>query len=371
VTDAVPEAGDGAQPLSLLDDSAVLDGSAISDGSAIATLRADPPPPQRRRLSRKLRRLLALLLILLLLLVAAFAGWYLVTRKPISELPGTALTDVPSYKGSIYGIERPLGVAVTPDGSRIYATQNGDPHAVLVFDRNGKSLGSLALPEPDIGHTPVYLSVAPDGNVYVGDRATGQIYVFSAAGSYVKTFTPADPGLVLSPLGIAVGADGTVYVADVISSDPADHCILVFSATGDVKAVLGKGSLSFPNEIALDPDGNLFVADANDGRLLVFTPDGTQTTLVAHGVGDGDLGLPRGVGIDDRGRIFVVDTSDHMVRTYAKSDPIVDPPAFQGSFGDQGVDDGMFQYPNGLAVDTRGRVYIADTENNRIQVWGY
>jgi sugar lactone lactonase YvrE len=42
-----------------------------------------------------------------------------------------------------------------------------------------------------------------------------------------------------------------------------------------------------------------------------------------------------------------------------------------GSFGNQGREDGTFLFPNGLATDTRGRIYVADRENNRIQVWGY
>ncbi len=44
---------------------------------------------------------------------------------------------------------------------------------------------------------------------------------------------------------------------------------------------------------------------------------------------------------------------------------------FLGSFGSEGVDDGAFAYPNGIAVDGRGRLYIADSTNNRVQLWSY
>jgi DNA-binding beta-propeller fold protein YncE len=279
---------------------------------------------------------------------------------------------MPTYKGAFYGIDKPLGVAVSADGAHIYATQSGSKAAVISFDRDGTKLGQLEFPsESGSIHAPVYLTFAPSGDLYVGDRAAGAIYIFDAAGTYKSTFTPKDSSVHVSPLGVAVGADGSVYVANVLSNTAAEHCILVFDADGNLTGTYGKGQLSYPNQLALDAAGNLYATDSNHGRLVVFEPGGKQTTLVAHGVGEGDLGLPRGLGIDDQGRIYVVDTTDHMVRTYRKADTATGAPPFAGSFGEQGIEDGRFMYPNGLAVDGRARVYVADRENNRIQVWGF
>ena len=50
---------------------------------------------------------------------------------------------------------------------------------------------------------------------------------------------------------------------------------------------------------------------------------------------------------------------------------VTTPPTFVGSFGTLGVGDGQFNYPNGLAVDARARIYVTDRENNRVQVWGF
>jgi sugar lactone lactonase YvrE len=60
-----------------------------------------------------------------------------------------------------------------------------------------------------------------------------------------------------------------------------------------------------------------------------------------------------------------------MVRTYRRIDPVTAAPPFVGAFGEQGIEDGRFMYPNGLAVDARARIYVADRENNRIQIWGF
>ncbi len=112
---------------------------------------ADEEPPQGRRRRR------ALLIFLMLLLGAflLFTGWYLIYRKPVTEipLPGVTVEDLPQYKFSIYGVTAPTGVAVNADGSRIYATQTeGDP-MVVAFDGAGKQIASLK-PPADVERQP-------------------------------------------------------------------------------------------------------------------------------------------------------------------------------------------------------------------------
>lgn len=328
-----------------------------------------PPTDEGRR---KRRRLLAWLLIAALVIVGALLAWYLANRKPLSELPGLGNDKAPTYKTSIYGAGQPLGVAVSPDGSLIYATQSGAKPAAYIFDRNGEKVGELKPPGKGGYHVPVYLTVSPvNGDVYVGDRGAGKIYVYAADGTYRTTFTPKGKVGPFSPLGLAVAKDGTLYVADAASSKPADHRILVFAKDGTLVKTLGKGQLNFPNSVLVRDNGAVYVADSNNGRVVGFDTNGKETTLLARGVGDGDLGLPRGMAVDDRGRLFVVDTTDHMVRLFTTSSSPTTPPTYVASFGDQGVGDGQFMYPNGVASDGRGRIYVTDRQNNRIQVWGY
>lgn len=325
------------------------------------------PVDDRRRRRRKI---LAWLLAVLMLLVGALVAWYLLTRKPISQLPGTNFVAMPTYKTAFYGIEQPLGVAETPDGSTLFATHGGAKAGVTMFDRDGRTVRELDLPTEPAMHVPVYLTIAPNGNLYVGDRAAGQVYIYAPNGDYIERFIPQDDTVTFSPLGVAVAQDGTLYLADVSSDKPADHRILVFDPNGKLTHTWGQGELNYPNQMLLD-GGGLYVTDSNNGRLLVFDAEGQRSTLLATGAGAGDLGLPRGVGIDDRGRVFVADTTDHMVRMYTRGAQLTDHPEFVGSMGDQGMGDGEFNFPNGLDVDARARIYIADRENNRIQVWGF
>ncbi len=329
------------------------------------------PSPEVAEKRRRRRKLLAWLLALALLLTAALVGWYLLTRKPLSQLPGVNVVPMPSYKTSIYGVEKPLGVAATGDGSTVFVSHGGQKPGVAMFDRDGRRLRDLEFPAEPAYHVPVYLTVAPDGKLYVGDRAANAVHVFSGAGDYEATFAPADEKVLFSPLGVAVDADGSLYVADVKDSDPARHRILVFAADGTLTRTLGEGRLNYPNQLLVDAAGNVYATDSNNAKLVVITPDGELTMLMGPGAGAGDLGLPRGLGIDDRGRGFSADTTDHQVRVYTLGPGVTTPPTYVGSFGTAGVEDGQFQYPNGLAVDARARIYITDRENNRVQVWGF
>ncbi|MDC5695714.1 SMP-30/gluconolactonase/LRE family protein [Intrasporangium calvum] len=334
---------------------------------------ATPPAVVEDPRGRRRRRIIAWLLVVALVLFGAVAAWYLLNRKPLSELPGLDVDKVPTYKTALYGVEKPLGVAVSLDGSLLYVTQSGTKPAAFILDRDGNSVGRLKPPAADKGyHVPVYVAVHPtSGDVYVGDRAAGKVYVYDRAGTYRSTFTPKDKKITFSPLGLGVSADGTVYVADASSAEPKNHRILVFAPDGSLVKTLGKGELNYPNAIVPGAQDAIYVTDSNNGRVVVFDSTGAMTTLLARGIGDGDLGLPRGMALDDQGRLFVVDTTDQQVRVFTTGAMPTDHPAYVGSFGDQGREDATFLFPNGVATDTRGRVYVADRENNRIQVWGY
>jgi tripartite motif-containing protein 2/3 len=114
-------------------------------------------------------------------------------------------------------------------------------------------------------------------------------------------------------------------------------------------------------------DGSLVVADSGNSRVIVFEPNGTVRGALERGTMDAALGMPRGLAINSKGTLYVVDTVNQVVRVFA-SDPS-GLPTFSTSFGDVGELDGQFNYPNGIATDSDGRVYVVDRENGRLQVW--
>jgi DNA-binding beta-propeller fold protein YncE len=321
------------------------------------------------------RRRIALLILLALAAtgLVLFSAWYLITRKPISELPlpGLTVEDVPHYAFSVYGVTAPTGVAVTADGSRIYVTQTEVDPGVLMFDGKGTLLGALEAPATtDSSYVPVYVAINPtNGDVYVSDRPTGSIFVFDAAGSFRRVFEPGKSLTGWQPLGLGFDRTGHLYVTDVSGPFNTVH---EFDVDGTLVRTIGDaGMFDFPNGAAVDDAGNLYVTDSNNGRLVVFDASGRQRGIVRRGSAAGDLGLPRGIAIDDSGRAYVVDTSGQSVQLYHVLGEEDAPPAYIGKFGAAGADDGAFQYPNGVAVDGRARIYVTDWRNNRVQVWTY
>jgi DNA-binding beta-propeller fold protein YncE len=260
---------------------------------------------------------------------------------------------------------------VTPDGSRIYVTQTEVDPRVLVFDGKGTPLGAL---EPPAGtgssHVPVYVAIDPNGgDVYVSDRPTGSILVFDADGAFLRVFEPGKSLTGWQPLGLGFDRTGHLYVTDVSGPFNSVH---EFDVDGTLVRTIGEaGMFDFPNGVAVDDAGNVYVTDSNNGRLVVFDPTGRERGIVRRGSAAGDLGLPRGTAIDDSGRVYVVDTSGQGVQLYHVVGDDEAPPAYIGKFGAAGADDGAFQYPNGIAVDGRARIYVTDWRNNRVQVWTY
>lgn len=331
-----------------------------------AELDTDPGKRRRRR-----KALVLLLLFLGLLALLGVALWYLLFRQPIPiPLPVIPPPAIPTYTTSVYGATGPSGVAVNAAGDRIYVAETKGDRVVRMFDAGGNQLGVLRPPaETGPEHVPVYAAVDPtNGDVYVSDRPTGSLYVYDRDGNYKREFRPAEAADGWQPLGLSFDGDGNLYVTDLNGTQR----VLKFDSAGNLVATYGADQgLLFPNGVAADKDGRVYVTDSNNGRLIVFEPDGAVAGKIGRGAGSGNLGLPRGIAIDGQGRVFVADSSGQGVQVYAVLVPGDARPDDLGFFGDQGLADGQFAFPMGLAVDGRGRVYIADTGNDRVQVWSY
>ena len=327
------------------------------------------PPEKRSR--RKL--ILAMILGGLLLLFLAFATWYLLFRKPITQLPLPTIEQgvMPGFSFAAYDLDKPLGIAVSSDGSRIYVTQTGGSQATVMLDGKGTKLAELAPPAAITAHAgQLYVAVDPKtGDVYATDRSAGKVYIYGADGAYHATLAPApDPGA-WQPLGITFDGAGNLYVSD---AGGAFQTVRRFDRSGNVTLTIGaEGMLSYPNGIAVDPAGDIYVTDSNNGRLLVFDAAGTKLGGVQRGPASGELSLPRGIAIDDQSHVYVVDAVGQGVQVYRPFAGGDQAPRYVNKFGREGTVDGAFEFPNGIAVDGRGHVYVADWNNDRIQIWSY
>ncbi len=331
----------------------------------------EPAPEQPTGMSRRTVIILIVVLCVVLALVAGAFVWYLSTRKPLSQIPLFSQETPPTYSYAMYDVAQPLGVALDETNNRVYVTQSSGDRTVLIFDFDGNKVG--ALEPPDDGaemHMPVYVAVDPaTAEVYVTDRATGAVNVYDSGGGYLREFRP-EGVTAWTPLAVAFGKDGNLYVSDV-----TEEAQQIWVASTDGKLIRKMGlpdDLAFPNGIAALDEVRVAVSDSNHGRVVVYGGQEAAIGALARGNADAPLGLPRGLAVDDTGRLYVVDTVNHVVRVYKPTDEEAGYiPEYSFSFGEEGSVDGTFEYPNGIAVDSRGRLFITDRENNRVQVWSY
>jgi DNA-binding beta-propeller fold protein YncE len=163
-----------------------------------------------------------------------------------------------------------------------------------------------------------------------------------------------------SPAAIAVDPNGNVLVADtgngrVEKFSPIGTFLSIIGAKGS-----GRGQLADPNGIAIDRSGNIYVAEiGSNSRVLKLGPDGTFVAEWAPG-----LYGPRRIAIGPDDSIYVVDSGRNRIVKFSPDGQVL------ASWGSEGSGDGQFNGLSSVAVDpTTDRVYVADPLNRRIQVF--
>jgi DNA-binding beta-propeller fold protein YncE len=117
----------------------------------------------------------------------------------------------------------------------------------------------------------------------------------------------------------------------------------------------------YPEGVAVDSSGNVYIADANNNRIQKFTSTGQFITKWgSSGSGDGEFYYPCGIAADSRGYVYVVDRSNARIQKFTSDGKFIT------KWGSGGSDDGEFLNPYGVAVDMSGDVYVADIYNFRI-----
>ena len=347
--------------------------------------------------------------------ISGLAGWLYGTamagdsagNQYVAEFAGNQVVKI-NGSGAVSTVAQvtgPMGIARDPQGN-IYVSQpnlgmvekiaaNGTVTPLAgngsgVYSGDGGTATQAGLLQP------VDVAVDASGNVYIGDGgrlrkvdASAIIHTFAGCGCGGDD-VPATWAKVGGPLGVATDLAGNVYFAD-----QGANMVRKIAPSGDITTVAGNGEAGFsgdggqatqarlwaPAGLALDASGNLYIADEQNNRIRKVTVNGLIQTVAGSGVsgfgGDGGqatqalLGSPDGVAVDTAGNIYIADTATHRIRkvtpdgtihTIAGSDQA-------GLAGDGGPASAALLYnPRMLVLDNAGDLLFTDTAENVVRM---
>jgi len=322
----------------------------------------------------------------------------------VSTLAGTGIA---GYQDSTVGgggqpqFNGPEGVAVDPAGNVYVADQNN--HRIRKITPEGVVSTLAGSTEGFVDgagtsarfNNPAGVAVDSSGNVYVADygnhlirKITPQGFVSTLAGTAHKpgrTRGESTSAQFNNPHGVATDSRGNVYVADyrnhMIRKITPEGFVSNFAGTGTAGHVDGPGTraqFNKPRGVATDSRGNVYVSDEHNHRVRKITPEGVVDTLAGidtagsldHNTGlSAQLYYPNGVATDSWGNVYVAEHRQHRIRKIW-SMGAVSTFAGTGTAGNENhisATSAQFNHPTGVATDSRGNIYVADHDNHRIR----
>ncbi len=369
-----------------------------------------PPPTQPLVRPRRVPRLspnwlwaigVAMVLAAAGVLAVAVAGptlWHRLLSGPdITTFAGTGHATVSQDGSSARATDLigPHGLAIgqngdvyVADGARVRKVRAGGSAVVTVagsdFPGGSADAGQARQARFSLDSGLVGLALDGAGDLFISDTGNNRILKVTPGGTISKVMTA------IEPRGIVIDDQGAIYVAEtgtnqVKKLDPSGVLSIV-AGTGhaDFSGDTGQATsadLSAPEGLALDREGNLYIADAGNDRIRKVTPDGMITTFAGNGIlgfaGDrgpavkAELYVPVGLAADSHGNLYIADSANNRIRKVDVAGTIstVAGTEHAGRHGDGGpAAEAELNNPVALAVDSGGNLYIADQGNNRVRL---
>jgi sugar lactone lactonase YvrE len=269
-----------------------------------------------------------------------------------------------------------IAAAITWPQAELFAQAPADPNGAP----NPYRLDANWLKMPDgrkMGQV-TGVDIGPDGkSVWVFERCGARDCVnstlnpvdrFDASGNFVLGF---GQGLFNHPHGFYVDRDGNVWTTDNVGGNGKGHQVIKLSPEGKVLLTLGRGGVAgdgpdmfnAPTDVAVAPNGDIIVSDGHGGntnaRIVKFTSGGKFVTAWGRrGSGPGEFGVNHSLAIDSAGRIFVADRSNNRIEIFSPDGVFL-------------AEWQQFGRPSGLFIDKNDILYATDSESNMAQNPGF
>lgn len=282
---------------------------------------------------------------------------------------GTVQPDlIATITSSPVQLEVVSGLALDQEGD-LYVVDQGNSR-ILKFDDTGKFVmqwggkgagnGQFDMSGDPKGNETGLVAIAPQGNVYVTDKA--HVQKFDGQGKFLAKWAVQGTSDGVYPLAgaIAIDSQNDVYVVNMDNNnvqkfDANGKFLLKWGEQGD-----GQGQFGTPNSVAVDTQGNILVADAFTKRLQKFDSNGKFLSQVYLGAVDGLVVSPASLLVTDQGQIYVGEFGNQRVVEFDKSGKVLMAWGNTGAYADQ------LSEVWSMAIDKDGALYVADLENHRV-----
>jgi len=208
------------------------------------------------------------------------------------------------------------------------------------------------------------------GNIWVVDRcgvatcggsSLDPIFEFSPSGKMLKNF---GGGMFVTPHGMYIDKDGNLWIVDQAIKDGKGFQVFKLNQDGKVLLTLGKAGVAgttndtfnSPSDVLVAPNGDIFVADGHGGntnaRIVKFSSDGKFIkTWGKKGSGPGEFNTPHALAMDSKGRLFVADRDNNRIQIFDQD----------GNYIEEWKQYGA---PSGIFIDAKDNIYVADSQSN-------
>lgn len=268
--------------------------------------------------------------------------------------------------------QEPTGIAVDAAGI-VYVIDSGN-HRIQTFDSEGNFLAKWGGEGNGDGQfkNPYGIAMDATGYIYGTDTYNSRVQKFDNAGNFLAKWGEGgyEDGNFIAPTGIAVDRSGYVYVI-------SNYRIQIFDQWGHFLSKWEHLGLFYPYGVAVNSEGFVYATDTEFHRILTFDSAGNQIGIwggrsssklirppYVGGSGDGQFSGPKGITVDTADNVYVADTNNQRIQKFDKTGHFLSKWG-SGIAGDVGLT------PQGIAVDASGNVYVADTFNHRIQKFSY
>jgi DNA-binding beta-propeller fold protein YncE len=249
-------------------------------------------------------------------------------------------------------------------GVSLLAQDNSKPNPYRTIENwaklpDGRAWGSTSAVDIDRDGRSVWVAERCGATSCAG-KIDDSVLHFDSSGKLIKSF---GSGMFLFPHGIAIDKDDNVWITDGQSANGKGFTVVKFSPDGKVLMTLDY-TFNQPNDVAIAPNGDIFVAEGHtpmmgSAQILKFNKDGKFLMKWGkHGSAPGEFEVPHTLAFDSRGRLFVGDRANNRIQIFDQD----------GKYLDQWK---QFSRPSGMYIDKNDILYVTDSESTDKEGYGY